>query len=117
MAEEIGLKVDQDAFKKLMNEQKSRAKADAKAKKTGHTDLTIYRSAIDVAGATQFLGYDNYYAEAKLTFLLSKGAPVSHAKIGDDVEIILDLSLLRRRGWTGCRLGKDCYLNWHSSRN
>lgn len=90
MAEEIGLKVDQDAFKKLMNEQKSRAKADAKAKKTGHTDLTIYRSAIDVAGATQFLGYDHYYAEAKLAFLLSKGAPVSHAKIGDDVEIILD---------------------------
>ncbi|MBM3704148.1 MAG: alanine--tRNA ligase [Actinobacteria bacterium] len=90
MAEEIGLKVDQEAFKKLMSEQKSRAKADAKAKKTGHTDLTVYRSAIDAAGATTFLGYEHFYAEAKLAFLLSKGVPVSSAKVGDEVEVILD---------------------------
>lgn len=90
MAEEIGLKVDQEAFKKLMNEQKTRAKADAKAKKTGHTDLTVYRTAIDTAGVTKFLGYEHFYAEAKLAFLLSKGSPVSSAKIGDEVEVILD---------------------------
>ena len=90
MAEEIGLKVDQEAFKKLMNEQKSRAKADAKAKKTGHTDLTVYRTAIDTAGVTKFLGYEHFYAEAKLAFLLSKGSPVSSAKMGDEVEVILD---------------------------
>ena len=90
MAEEIGLKVDQEAFKNLMNEQKSRAKADAKAKKTGHTDLTVYRTAIDTAGVTKFLGYEHFYAEAKLAFLLSKGVPVSSAKLGDEVEVILD---------------------------
>ena len=90
MAEEIGLTVDQEAFRSLMNEQKSRAKADAKAKKTGHTDLTVYRSAIDIAGVTKFLGYELFNAEAKLAFLLSKGAPVTSAKIGDEVEIILD---------------------------
>ena len=90
MAEEIGLKVDQEAFKSLMNEQKSRAKADAKAKKTGHTDLTVYRSAIDTAGTTHFLGYDHFYAEAKLAFLVSNGAPISSAKVGDEVELILD---------------------------
>ena len=90
MADEIGLKVDQDAFTKLMNEQKTRAKADAKAKKTGHTDLTVYRSAIDVAGVTKFLGYDHFTVEAKLAFLLCKGVPVSSAKQGDEVEVILD---------------------------
>ena len=90
MAEEIGLKVDQEAFKNLMNEQKSRAKADAKAKKTGHTDLTVYRTAIDTAGVTKFLGYEHFYAEANLAFLLSKGVPVSSAKLGDEVEVILD---------------------------
>lgn len=90
MAEEIGLKVDQEAFKKLMNEQKTRAKADAKAKKTGHTDLTVYRTAIDTAGITKFLGYEHFYAEAKLAFMLSKGVPASSAKLGDEVEVILD---------------------------
>jgi alanyl-tRNA synthetase len=90
MAEEIGLKVDQEAFKGLMNEQKTRAKADAKAKKTGHTDLSIYRSAIDVAGVTEFLGYEFFNAEAKLAFLLSKGAPVSSARMGEEVEVVLD---------------------------
>lgn len=90
MAQEIGLEVDQDAFKKLMNEQKTRAKADAKAKKTGHTDLTVYRAAIDAAGVTQFLGYELFNAEAKLAFLLSNGVPVASAKLGDEVELILD---------------------------
>ena len=90
MAEEIGLKVDQEAFKGLMNEQKTRAKADAKAKKTGHTDLSIYRSAIDVSGVTEFLGYEFFNAEAKLAFLLSKGAPVSSARMGEEVEVVLD---------------------------
>ncbi len=90
MASEIGLHVDQDAFKKLMNEQKSRAKADAKAKKTGHTDLTVYRSAIDVAGPSIFLGYEHVYAEAQLAFLVSKGVPITSASVGDDVEVILD---------------------------
>ena len=90
MAEEIGLKVDQEAFKNLMSEQKTRAKADAKAKKTGHTDLTVYRSAIDVAGPTKFLGYEFFNAEAKLAFLLSKGVPVQSARMGDEVEVILD---------------------------
>jgi alanyl-tRNA synthetase len=90
MAEEIGLKVDQEAFKKLMNEQRSRAKADAKAKKSGHTDVTVYRTAIDTVGVTKFLGYEHFYAEARLAFLLSKGVPVSSAKLGDEVEVILD---------------------------
>ena len=90
MAEEIGLKVDQEAFKNLMNEQKTRAKADAKAKKTGHTDLTVYRSAIDAAGTTKFLGYELFNAEAKVAFLVHKGAPVQSVHAGDEVEVILD---------------------------
>ena len=90
MAEEIGLEVDQEAFKTLMSEQKSRAKADAKAKKTGHTDLTVYRSAIDSAGVTKFLGYENFNAEAKLAFLVRNGAPVTSATQGQEIEVILD---------------------------
>lgn len=90
MADEIGVKVDQEAFTRLMNEQRSRAKADAKAKKTGHTDLSIYRSAMDVAGRSIFLGYDHLNSEAKVLFLLSKGVPTKSVHLGDEVEVILD---------------------------
>ena len=50
MAREQGLEVDETGFRKLMKEQKDRAKADAKAKKSGHTDLTEYKSIIDKNG-------------------------------------------------------------------
>lgn len=90
MAEEIGVKVDQEAFTRLMSEQRLRAKADAKAKKTGHTDLSIYRSAIDVAGRSIFLGYEHANSEAKIAFLLSKGVPVKSVHLGEEVEVILD---------------------------
>ncbi len=36
--------VDADGFRKLMAEQRTRAKADAAARKTGHADLSVYRS-------------------------------------------------------------------------
>ena len=90
MADEIGLRVDQEAFVRLMNDQKTRAKADAKAKKTGHTDLSVYRSAIDSVGATNFLGYEFFNAEATLSFLLAQGAPAKSASTGEEVEVILD---------------------------
>ena len=57
MASEQGLKVDEEGFRRLMREQKDRAKADARLKKSGHTDLSEYRKILVGAGATQFTGY------------------------------------------------------------
>ena len=57
MAAEQGLSVDEDGFRRLMKEQRDRAKADARAKKTGHADLSAYREVADAAGATEFTGY------------------------------------------------------------
>ena len=37
--------MDEDGFRKLMAEQRARAKADAAGKKTGHGDQTVYRAA------------------------------------------------------------------------
>lgn len=90
MAREQGLGVDEVGFRKLMNEQRDRAKADAKAKKSGHTDLTEYRGIVDKSGASKFVGYDNISAEAKLTGLLVDGKSVKEANVGADIEIILD---------------------------
>ena len=90
MAREQGLEVDEVGFKKLMNEQRDRAKADAKAKKSGHTDLTEYRGIVDKYGTTKFLGYENISTEAKLTGVLVNGKVASEVNAGSDLEIMLD---------------------------
>ena len=90
MAREQGLEVDEAGFRKLMNEQRERAKADAKVKKSGHTDLTEYRSIIDSSGPTKFIGYEKNSAEAKLTGLLVGGKSSTEASTGAEIELILD---------------------------
>ena len=90
MATEQGLSVDEAGFRSLMKEQKERAKADAKAKKTGHTDLSEYRSIIDRVGKTNFLGYTHLSSESQVKAILVNGSEVAEASVGSDVEIVLD---------------------------
>ena len=90
MAREQGLGVDEVGFRKLMNEQRDRAKADAKAKKSGHTDLTEYRAIVDKSGTSKFVGYENISAEATITGVLVDGKSVAEANIGSEIEITLD---------------------------
>ncbi len=90
MASEQGLSVDEDGFRRLMKEQRDRAKADAKAKKTGHADMTAYREIADGNGATDFTGYTNTEGETTVVGLLVNGVPSPAASEGDDVEVVLD---------------------------
>jgi alanyl-tRNA synthetase len=90
MAREKGLEVDENGFRRLMKEQKERAQADARTKKSGHTDLTLYKNIIDKNGATQFVGYDNNQSESKLTGILVEGKSVSEAGNGADIEVTLN---------------------------
>ena len=90
MAREEGLLVDEDGFRRLMKEQKDRAKADSKAKKSGHTDLSVYRSVADKNGKSEFLGYVQTSSEANINAVLVDGQLVGSASADEDVEIILD---------------------------
>jgi len=90
MAREEGLEVDEDGFRRLMNEQRDRAKADAKAKKSGHTDLSEYKKIADSKGASAFVGYTHNETESTINGILVDGISVASAKAGDDVEIVLD---------------------------
>jgi alanyl-tRNA synthetase len=90
MAREQGLEVDESGFRKLMKEQKDRAKADAKAKKSGHTDLSEYKAIVDKNGASKFIGYGQSKSEAKLTGILVDGKSTVEANTGSDVEITLN---------------------------
>ena len=90
MAQEVGLQIDTDGFQRLMKEQKDRAKADARAKKSGHTDLSQYKQIADGSGLSTFVGYNNTESEAKINGLLIDGIIAKSAKSGDEVEVILD---------------------------
>ena len=90
MAREEGLEVDEDGFRRLMKEQKDRAKADAKAKKSGHTDVSVYKAIADKSGKSEFIGYSHQSSESKLTGIVVDGVGVHSAAEGDDVDIVLN---------------------------
>jgi alanyl-tRNA synthetase len=90
MAREEGLEVDEEGFRRLMKEQKDRAKADAKAKKSGHTDVSVYKAIADKSGKSEFIGYAHQSSESKLTGIVVDGVGVANASEGDDVDLVLD---------------------------
>ncbi|MEU0662327.1 MULTISPECIES: alanine--tRNA ligase [Streptomyces] len=90
MAAEQGLSVDEAGFRRLMQEQRDRAKADARAKKTGHADVSAYREIADTSGATEFVGYTNTEGETTVVGLLVNGVPSPAATEGDEIEVVLD---------------------------
>ena len=89
IAEEAGLTVDRDGFKALMSEQRDRAKADAREKKLGGTDLSVY-SDFRAKGVTKFTGYEHLETEAKVLGLIVDGADVKSAVEGQVAEVILN---------------------------
>jgi alanyl-tRNA synthetase len=90
MAAEQGLSVDEDGFRRLMDEQRARAKKDATEKKTGNADISVYASLLEQAGKVTFTGYDLTAGEATVVGLLSGGVPVRAAVQGDGVSVVLD---------------------------
>ncbi|MDT8914030.1 alanine--tRNA ligase [Amycolatopsis sp. PS_44_ISF1] len=90
MAAEQGLSVDEQGFRTLMDEQRTRAKADAAARKSGHGDLSEYRKVLEQHGETEFLGYRELQASAKVVGLLEDGLPVRSVAEGRRAELVLD---------------------------
>ncbi|ASU84644.1 alanine--tRNA ligase [Nocardiopsis gilva YIM 90087] len=90
MAAEQGLSVDEGTFRSLMQEQKDTAKRDAKSKKLGNADIGVYARLLDGSGATDFLGYTDHESESRVLGLIVDGQPVTVARAGDRVELVLD---------------------------
>ncbi|MFQ8871032.1 MAG: alanine--tRNA ligase-related protein, partial [Varibaculum timonense] len=91
MAQERGIKVDREKFTALMQEQKNRAREDARAKKTGHVDARIYHELENELGhAVEFVGYLEDTCNAKVIGLLVDGQTVPTAESGSNVEVVLD---------------------------
>ncbi|PZS30002.1 MAG: alanine--tRNA ligase [Pseudonocardiales bacterium] len=90
MATEAGLRVDENGFRTLMAQQRDRAKADAAARRSGHGDLSEYRTVLDAHGRTDFMGYADLSTETRVVGLLVGGTGVPVAGAGTAVEVVLD---------------------------
>ncbi|MBC7279433.1 MAG: alanine--tRNA ligase [Nocardioides sp.] len=90
MAAEAGLEVDETGFRGLMTEQRERAKADARAKKGQHADLSVYRTILDSFGPTDWQAYTTLDTESKPLALLKEGKPVDVLGPEEIGEIVLD---------------------------
>jgi alanyl-tRNA synthetase len=90
MAAEQGLTVDEEGFRRLMSEQRERAKRDAAEKKTGNADISAFSQLLERSGAVTFTGYDQISGEATILGLLVNGVPVASAGAGADVDVVLD---------------------------
>ena len=89
MAEEQGLSVDRDRFTALMQQQRDRSKADAKAKKGKLAGTEAY-AQLRAAGETPFLGFTDLEVDTAVRGLIVGGEVVNHANAGDTVEVVLD---------------------------
>jgi alanyl-tRNA synthetase len=92
MAGEYGVSVDEEGFRRLMTEQRERAKADARARKSGLTAVTAYREVLESGGTTSFTGYDEVASDAVVIGVLRDGVVVSSGREGEHVEVILNRS-------------------------
>jgi alanyl-tRNA synthetase len=90
MAAEQGLRVDEEGFRRLMTEQRERARKDAAEKKTGNADVSVFAALLEQSGSADFTGYDQVTGEATVTGLLVDGIPSPAAGEGTDVGIVLD---------------------------
>ena len=91
MAAEQGLSVDEVEFRRLMTEQRDRAKADAASKKGAHRDASAYREVADsLDRPVEFTGYSEIVTEGAVRGIVSGGGVVQSAREGDEVELVLD---------------------------
>lgn len=87
--EENGLNLDEDAFRREMENQKERARKGAKDKESVAWSESIY-GTLDKNLSTKFTGYETLEDEGKILYIVSNGELVNRASEGENVSIILD---------------------------
>ncbi|MDR2082618.1 MAG: alanine--tRNA ligase [Candidatus Ancillula trichonymphae] len=111
IAADSGVKVDENAFRKLMHEQKNRAREDALKKRGAAVDKSVYSKLAQElasswkvnpqevvgnnAGISKFLGYETLENDARVVGIITEDGPqqfVKHVTGSEplEVEVILD---------------------------
>lgn len=90
MAQEQGVSVDEKGFRKLMAQQRSRARQDA-LKKRHNVDLSVYDDFRKTLQAPQkFLGYTQSQSRSTVLGILTDRGSVSSVSAPAQVEVVLD---------------------------
>ncbi|MBQ7561451.1 MAG: alanine--tRNA ligase [Synergistaceae bacterium] len=89
MAGEQGFTLDEEGFKSAMNEQRERARASSKQKKSALSG-DIYTEIENESGATIFTGYERVSDTAKILALITPEGRVDSVKSPGEFEIVLD---------------------------
>src|SRR5689334_8695557 len=94
MAAEQGVTVDEQGFRELMKQQRDRARADSRAKRTGSVDVLAYRRLLADHGPTDWQAYDTLRADSRVLALVSDLAEgdggAEAAAPGDITRVVLD---------------------------
>ena len=109
ICEESGLKIDEEAFARLMKEQKERAR-DARGNISGWADSKA--ELLDGIEKTEFLGYEKNEYEAKVCLIIADGERVDAVSEGE-CSVIFDKTVFYGEGGgqvgdTGEICGKAC---------
>ncbi|WP_346623260.1 alanine--tRNA ligase [Blastococcus montanus] len=92
MAAEQGVTVDEEGFRALMAEQRDRARADARAKRTGSVDVVAYRQLLAEHGPTDWRAYETLRTDSRVLGLVHEGedAAARPAAPGEITRVVLD---------------------------
>src|SRR3954462_10577289 len=85
IAAEQGVTVDEEGFRALMTEQRERARADARAKRTGSVDVLAYRRLLSEFGPTDWRAYDTLHTDSRVLGVVDE----SDDATADDAEPVV----------------------------
>ncbi len=89
--DEKGFTVEEEQFRKAMEEQKTKARAARKTTNYMGADATVYE-LIDPALSTEFIGYDTLNADAKITALTTETEIMTALTDGEIGTIVTDVT-------------------------
>jgi alanyl-tRNA synthetase len=92
MAAEQGVTVDEEGFRALMKEQRERARADARAKRTGSVDVLAYRRLLSEFGPTDWRSYDTLHTESRVLGVVDEADDEGEPVVGPGsvTRVVLD---------------------------
>jgi alanyl-tRNA synthetase len=108
---EQGRAVDTEAFDAAMAEQKAKARASWSGSGEAADD-NVWFDIAEKNGPTDFLGYDTTEAEGQIVALVSDGAQIDAAKIGEDVRIVLNQTPFYAERYGCCRNYRHAQSCW-----
>jgi alanyl-tRNA synthetase len=111
MAAEQGVTVDEQGFRALMKEQRERARADARAKRTGSVDVAAYRQLLAEHGPTDWQAYDTLRTDSRVLALISDDVA---AAPGEITRVVLDRTPFYAE--SGGQVADAGHLTWDGGR-